>query len=141
MKALVAALVLSVVSFAAQAHVEPGKHVGQTADGASCSMEAGATYFENNEHHPLNERIKIVVDGTEFLVGHPPVVDAETAVAYFNHDLFQGIVPTSTGAKALVVDMIHTEEKEGPVRFTLIENFWKTGKKTSVVCENLVHTK
>ena len=140
MKVYAAALVLSLVSFSAQAHVEPGKHVGQTADGKPCSMEAGITYFENNAHHPLNERIKIVVDGTEFTVGHPPVVDAENAIAYFNHDLFQGIVPTSTGAKALVVDMIHSEEKEGPVRFTLIENFWKAGKKTSVVCENLTHT-
>jgi hypothetical protein len=143
MKALALASLVasSLVSFAASAHVEPGTHAGKTADGTACSMEAGVTYFENNAHHPLNERIKITVDGTEFVVGHPPVIDADNAVAYFNHDLFQGIVPTSTGAKALVVDMIHSENKEGPVRFTLIENFWKTGKKTSVVCESLAHTK
>lgn len=141
MKALIALVMMSVVSIAAQAHVEPGTHKGTTPDGKDCSMVAGVTYFENNAHHPLNERIKVTVDGVDFLVGHPPVVDAENAVAYFNHDLFQGILPTNTGAKALVIDVVHSETKEGPDRFTLIENFWKTGKKTSFICQNLVFVK
>ncbi|RYZ75277.1 MAG: hypothetical protein EOP05_08245 [Proteobacteria bacterium] len=139
--ALAALAVTSLVSFSAFAHVEPGTHTGTTAAGTACSMVAGVTYFENNAHHPLNERIKITVDGTEFTVGHPPIIDADSDVVFFNHDLFQGIVPTATGAKALIVDMIHSEEKEGPVRFKVIENFWKTGKKESVVCEALVFAK
>lgn len=142
MKAFALTLVAtSLVSFSAFAHVEPGTHTGKTSAGVECKMEAGVTYFENNAHHPLNERIKITVDGTEFTVGHPPIVDAQNEIVFFNHDMFQGVSPTSTGAKALQVEMIHTEEKEGAVSFTLIENFWKTGKKTSVVCESLVFTK
>ncbi len=135
------ALALIILSVPALAGVKAGTWTGTTADGKACSMTASETYFENSAHHPLNERIKMTVEGTEYVVGHPPIVDAATSTAFFNHDLFQGLVPTATGAKALVIDMIHSETKEGPVRFTAIENKWRTGEKTSIVCDNIVHLK
>ncbi|MES2965358.1 MAG: hypothetical protein V4760_15855 [Bdellovibrionota bacterium] len=130
------ALLFFVSSFA-QAHVEPGTHRGQTPDGKVCELVANTTYFEKGTPHPLNERIEIVVDGATFLVGHPPVIDFAATVVHFNHDVFHGVLATPTGAKALEIRMSHAPGKEGPAGFTMIENFWKTGVKSSVVCEGL----
>lgn len=139
MKLFILSLVF--VSTQAFAHIEPGSHVGATAKGASCSMEADVTYFENSMKHPLNERIKIKVGSDEFLVGHPPVIDAAQELAHFNHDVFHGVLPTSTGAKALVIEMVHTQSAEGPIAFTVVENNWKTGAKSSIRCEGLKFVK
>jgi hypothetical protein len=133
-------LVLVFVSSIAFAHVEPGTYRGMTPEGKECSMSAGATYFENNVRHPLNERIDVSAGGADFKVGHPPIVDAGQSVAFFNHDLFQGVLPTSTGAQALVIEMSHEangERAEGPRSFTLIENHWKSGEKSALVCGSL----
>lgn len=124
-------------SNAALAHIEEGTWVGATADGQTCEMTAGAQYFENNLHHPLNERIPLEVNGVKFVVGHPAVVDAEKAVAAFNHDLFQGVVATPTGANAVVVTMVHTESEEGPKNFTFITHNYKTGERKAVLCEGI----
>jgi hypothetical protein len=132
--ALALSLLVSVPAFA---HVEDGRYVGKTPDGKACEMTATGMSFENGMHHPLNERVSITVDGVAFSLRHPPVIDAATAKAFFNHDMFQGIVATPEGAKALQVDMIHTPKKEGPGSFTYIVNKWKTGEKTSVVCQNI----
>ncbi|HEX4922942.1 MAG TPA: hypothetical protein VFV50_02615 [Bdellovibrionales bacterium] len=132
MTKLITALVLFAVP--AFAHISPGVHKGLTADNKECAMTVGETYFENNVKHPLNERIKIQVDGNAFLVGHPPVVDMAQTLAFFNHDLFQGVLPTATGAKALVIEMSHEEGREGSKAFMLIENKWKTGEKAAIRC-------
>lgn len=131
-------LALSLFATVAQAHVDPGTHRGQTPDGKVCEMVADVTYFEKSTPHPLNERIKITVDGAEFVVGHPAVVDFATTLVNFNHDVFHGVLPTPKGAKALEIRMEHSPTKEGPTGFTLIENEWKSGAKTAFVCENLV---
>lgn len=135
--------ILSLVFISAQAfaHVEPGTHTGSSAKGGSCSMVADVTYFENSVKHPLNERIKIKVGNEEFLVGHPPVIDAAQELAHFNHDLFQGVLATPTGAKALIIEMVHTATAEGPIAFTVVENNWKTGAKSSIRCEGLKFVK
>lgn len=134
---------LAALTFAtsALAHVEPGIHKGTTADGKECSMVAGETYFEKNTPHPLNERIKITVDGTEFIVGHPPIINAKEAVVFFNHDVFQGLSPTSSGAKAIEIEMEHTEQFEGPKSFTFIENAWRAKTRVTYTCSNLKHQK
>lgn len=122
---------------AALAHVEQGTYKGTTADGKPCSMAAGAQYFEKNMPHPLNERIPVTVDGTAYVVGHPPIIDSQTSLVFFNHDLFQGLFPTTTGAKALEIEMVHTAEFEGPRSFTVIENFWREKKKVSYRCNDI----
>lgn len=132
------ALALSVlISVPAFAHVEDGKYVGHTADGKACEMTATGMFFENGMRHPLNERVSVTVDGVAFTLRHPPVIDAASATAFFNHDMFQGIVATADGAKALQIDMVHTPEKEGPAGFTYIVNKWKTDEKMSVVCKDI----
>ena len=132
------AVVLSVlISVPALAHVETGKYVGHTPDGKPCEMISDVMSFENGMHHPLTERVNVTMDGATFKLGHPPVIDAASATASFNHDMFQGIVATADGAKALQIDMVHTEQKEGPAGFTYIVNKWKTGEKTSVVCQEI----
>lgn len=121
----------------ASAHIEKGIHQGQTATGEVCSLSAGEQIFLNDQAHPLNERVHIQIGGDAFLVGHPPVVDAEKAIAHFNHDLFQAVLATSTGAKALIIEMVHTESKEGPESYTLITHDWKTGASSKLVCSGL----
>ncbi len=136
MKWIIASL-LAFTTTAAFAHVEPGIYKGTTADGKECSMTAGKQYFENNTPHPLYERIPVTVGGAAFNVGHPPVINAKDAIVFFNHDLFQGILPTSTGAKALEIEMVHSAEFEGPKSFTLIENFWRANRKESYKCNDI----
>lgn len=131
------AFITMFVSVSAFAHVEPGVYKGTKADQSECSMTAGVTYFEKEMPHPLNERIAVTVDGDAFIVGHPPVVNAKEALVYFNHDVFQGILPTSTGAKLIEIEMSHTDAYEGPVSFTLVENKWRTKARSSYTCQGL----
>ena len=121
----------------ANAHIEPGTWVGATIKSEECSMLVGEAFFENNMGHPLNERIRITVGADALVVGHPPVVSSADSLAYFNHDMFQGIVPTSTGAKAYIINMVHSATFEGPSSFEVIENQWKAGTKTHLKCENI----
>ena len=118
----------------ASAHIEVGVWEGKTADGAVCSMTTGATFFENNMAHPLNERIKITVDGNEFVVHHPAGLDRAKGTVAFNHDFFQGWVATSNGARGLEIEMVHSAEYEGPRSFWVTEDNWRTGKQAVTRC-------
>ena len=124
----------------AQAHIEPGTWMGKTDAGADCGFLAGAAYFEPNVQHPLNERIKVQIGNDLFVMQHPPVVDAATSTAYFNHDVFQGVLATKTGARALIISMVHTAAQEGPSAFQLIDHSWSSNTKQSVICRNLKFT-
>lgn len=139
MKCLAALSLL--LSSAAFAHIDAGTYKGKTADGKDCSFMSGPTYFEKNTPHPLNERIAITIDGKTFVVGHPPVVNAKEAVAFFDHDHFQGILPTPTGAEAVEIEMVHSAEYEGPKSLTWIGNEWREQKRASFRCENLEFVK
>ena len=129
------------LSASALAHVEVGTYTGVKEDGSVCLMTAGPGFFENNVPHPLNERIPLTVDGQTFVVHHPVVMDSSKGVVSFNHNLFQGVSPTSTGARALEVEMEHSESFEGPRSFTLMEDFWRANKQTSYKCSNIKLTK
>jgi hypothetical protein len=119
------------------AHIEPGTYKGVTNGGKECSMVAGEQYFENNKPHPLNERIRVTVGETTFVVRHPPVIRSEESLVFFNHDLFQGLEPTDTGARALEIEMVHSAELEGPRSFTWMENSWKEGRRESYRCNGI----
>ena len=125
------------VSMTAFAHVEPGTYKGMISEGKECSMTAGETYFENEMHHPLNERIRITVGAQTFVVGHPPIISSKESVVSFNHDLFQGLLPTAKGAQAVEIEMQHSEDFEGPKSFTYIENSWREKVRESYKCENI----
>lgn len=92
------------------AHVAPGEYKGLDQDGKACGFVVHEEKFENNQPHPLNERIP--VDGIYFEamaltdlwnLGHPPVVDIVKGQARFNHDLFQLVLPTTNGADSLTL--------------------------------------
>lgn len=127
-------LTLFLVASVSKAHIEPGVYKGITDKKENCEMTVVRQYFENNKPHPLNERIEIQIAGETFKVGHPPVISAKDFVVSYNHDMFQGLVPTDTGAKAVEITMVHTPEFEGPSDFNLIENKWRSGEKAGLKC-------
>ncbi|MES3038983.1 MAG: hypothetical protein V4736_13840 [Bdellovibrionota bacterium] len=127
-----------VMSATACAHMELGTYVGKTADGQACQMTVEKVYYENDVKHPLNERVAITVNNEKYLVGHPPVISVSEILASFDHDQFQGILPTATGAKALVVKMEHTPTFEGPSAFNLISHEYKANKREILNCANIV---
>jgi hypothetical protein len=132
-------LMTAMVSFSsmALAHVEPGFYFGKTPEGRTCFLQAFETYFEKNTPHPLNERVRMRIGADEFHVGHPPVIDPAQSVASFNHDLFQGVLPTAVGARVLIVEMLHSSAQEGPAAFQLIDHQWKSNKRSSLFCRGL----
>lgn len=126
------------LSTTVQAHIEPGRYVGKTPTGSDCEMQAIRQYFEGNVSHPLNERIVIQAGNAEFTVGHPPVIQIATDTAFFNHDAFQGVLPTQTGARALVIEMNHSRARaEGPTAFHVIDHQWKTDVRQAIHCSGL----
>lgn len=131
------------LTFASQAHahIEPGTHTGVTPEGTPCTMIAGETYFENNLRHPLTERISISIDGLTYIVGHPSVIDSSTGQVSFNHDLFRGVLPLPTGAAAVEIEMVHSDQSEGPRSFVVMNDNWKTQSRKVLRCQNLSHTK
>lgn len=121
----------------ALAHLETGVHEGQTEAGAPCSMLVVSHYYDNGFRHPLNERAQVAVGDQTFTVYHPPVVNRSEPSAYFNHDVFEGVAATRTGARALVIDMDHSEGADGPTGFQFIDDNWREKTRTSLNCRNL----
>lgn len=136
MKLLILPVVFA-LSTQAFAHVDPGVYRGTTPDGKPCEMKAIGTEFENGQRHPLNERVTIEYGGETFVLSHPSLIDRPAARVTFNHDLFHGVLPNASGAKAMIVEMAHTQQYEGPVAFEVIEHNWKTKASSKTRCENI----
>lgn len=137
MKSTIIALLFA--GAAAQAHIAPGVHQGVNAQGKPCSMTVGRTSFENNLQHPLNERIEISIDGVAFLVRHPATINSAQGAVGFNHDLFQGLVATTDGAKAVEIEMVHEAGAEGPKAFVMMTDSWRSRQRASYRCQSLRH--
>ena len=130
-------LILMFLSLGARADIEVGTHQGVDQNGKVCSFVAGNQTFENNSPHPLNERFSITVGEDHFQVYHPRSIDAATATVSFDHGHLEAVLPYNAGSKALVIEMTHTENFEGPTAFTWIMDNWKTGEKSKIVCSGL----
>ena len=141
MKNLFAALFAFIAATPAFAHIEPGTWTGKSAAGQECSMVVYEQTFERDMHHPLNERIRVKIGAEEFKIYHPRSIDTSKNVVNFNHDLFEGVSPTTTGSNALVIEMVHTEEFEGPSGYRWIEHNWKTKSSRAITCLNLKHVR
>lgn len=135
---LISAALASASTFA---HIEPGSWAGQTPAGAPCGFEAFEQTFENNLRHPLNERIRIRVNGDEFLIRHPYHVDAAKGLVTFDHDHFEGLTPMKGGSRAVVITMSHSESSEGPTAIRWIHHDWQAKKSATTQCSNLRHLK
>jgi len=131
------ALISILFPLIASAHIEKGTWKGSVREGVDCYMDAGDQSFVDGVHHPLNERIQVKVGAIEYVVHHPYSIDATTGTIDFNHDLFEGVVATPTGAYAIQINMIHSEDFEGPAGFSVMEHNWKTGFKELVICKSL----
>lgn len=137
MKNLVFAVVLfsSVSSFAG---LELGKYQGTSEKGV-CGIEVLSYSYENNMKHPLNEKVAVVVDNKEWTVKHPPVINEEAGKVRFDHNFFETVIPTSTGAKLLKMTINHDAEPHAPVAYTFIEdNYRDQSKSVKEVCSGLV---
>lgn len=121
----------------AMAHIEKGTWKGSVREGVDCFMDAGEQSFVDGIHHPLNERIQIKVGAIDYVVRHPYLIDTQTGTIDFNHDLFEGVFATPTGAYAIQIKMLHSPNFEGPESFSVMEHNWKTGFKELVVCQAL----
>lgn len=129
--------VLLLFSLKSMAHIEPGTWKGNVKEGVNCIMEVGAQSFENGLRHPLNERIAITIGAIQYSVHHPYSMNIQDGTVSFNHDLFEAVVPTKTGAYALQIVMKHTPEYEGPVSYSVMEDNWSTGFKEVVNCSDV----
>lgn len=120
------------------AHVDEGVFIGKTDDGSGCEMESLGTYFENNMKHPLNERVKLLVNGITYVVQHPAIIDETKGIAAFDHDQFKGYSANKKGATALVVKMDHSAQIEGPKEFYLITHTYNPDSRNVLKCSELV---
>jgi hypothetical protein len=121
----------------ALAGIEPGTYLGSSADGQPCSMLAKETYFLGGVRHPLNERVDVELNGQAFVLQHPAVISVEESLASFNHDAFESVLPTSEGAQALIVNMMHSEDDSGPIAFQHIAHKWRADERVKLECNGL----
>lgn len=133
------AVLTSFTALSAFAHIEPGIWKGVNPDGKECVLEVFEQTFESDVRHPLNERIRVRVNGDEFQIYHPRAIDATKGLVSFNHDFFEGVLATSVGSNAIVITMVHSDEFEGPSSFRWMRDNWKTGDGAMLTCEKLKH--
>ena len=120
------------------AHINEAVYAGKTEDGSRCEMKSLGTYFEDNMRHPLNERVKLLVNGITYIVQHPAIIDETKPIATFDHDQFKGYVANKTGATALVIKMDHHAQIEGPSEFYLITHTYNPDSRHVLKCSGLV---
>lgn len=119
------------------AHVSKGEYKGHDLAGKACSFKVGETWFADEIEHPLTERIEITKiaffkfspELNQFQAGHPPVVNVESGLVRFNHDIFQDVTPSFTGAVS--VTLLKGKEESGtPVGIIYIEDNYKVASKS-----------
>lgn len=119
-------------SLASLAHIEKGTYKGTDQNGNPCAFEIGDTWFDDEIEHPLTERVpltKIKFMGLKpkydlWQMGHPAVVSVESTKVGYNHNIFQDVIPTFTGAAS--VTLFKTEGKSArPVALVYMEDHYK----------------
>ena len=134
--AFTSVLFISATSFAG---LDIGKFEGTSEKGEPCKLEVVSYSYENGVHHPLNERVTVIENGNEWIVRHPPVINEEEGKVRFNHNFFETVSPTATGAKFLKMTINHDAEPHAPISYTVIEDNYKDSTKSSKeVCNSLV---
>ncbi|MBL7557022.1 MAG: hypothetical protein JNM24_14455 [Bdellovibrionaceae bacterium] len=136
-------LLVFLVGSAAMAHLQVGVYSGIQAGGQVCQVRVKNVYYLNNAAHPLNERVDIEVQGVAITLQHPPIISSEKKMAYFNHDMFQGILPTQQGAMGFEMKISHARVARDvaiPTEFHLIQHVYQGDKRSSLVCTQLKQT-
>jgi ABC-type cobalt transport system substrate-binding protein len=139
MKRLIIALML-LTTTTAFAHIQKGTYQGTDQNGKSCAFTVGGTWFEDEFEHPLSERVELTkmvfADFkpvmNHFQAGHPPVVNLDSGLVRFNHDLFQDVIPTLVGAVSVTI--LKGESEEGsPKGIIYIEDNYKNKNESKKV--------
>ncbi len=136
-------LLVFLVGSAAMAHLQVGVYSGIQVGGQVCQVRVKNVYYLNNAAHPLNERVDIEVQGVAITLQHPPIISSEKKMAYFNHDMFQGILPTQQGAMGFEMKISHARVARDvaiPTEFHLIQHVYQGDKRSSLVCTQLKQT-
>ena len=135
-------LTLAILAFApgAQAHLEIGTYRGTAGDGAECRFEVKAIEFKDGIRHPLNERVKIVIEGAEWTLKHQPRIDLERSAIGFERDLLSSAVGTVAGADAVALVMDHSPGHHGPVELVrMSQNREDPSRNLRASCGSLEH--
>lgn len=138
---LLLVLAFGSISFA---HLQTGIYTGVQSNGQPCQFNVKNVYYLNNVAHPLNERVDIDVNKIAITLQHPPIISSEKKMAYFNHDMFQGILPTQQGAMAFELKVTHarsTRDVAVPTEFHLIQHQYQNDLRSSLVCTRLQKTR
>jgi hypothetical protein len=139
MKTILALMVLT-ISVPAFAKLEEGDYRGTDTDGNECGFEIKKVSYVDDERHPLNERVEIVVDGVNVVLAHPQTIDMEQGTVEIDHDKFIGAIGVEGGIVAANLAIEHEEKEasETPTSLTLLridEN--DSSNNVTLVCEQL----
>lgn len=143
MKSIIIALLF--VAGSAQADLLLGVFEGQTANGEVCKIQVNTKYYFPDQHHPLNERVSVTVDGLNWDLAHPPVLNVEAGTVTFDHNVFQQIVALDEvgrmGSEALVMKINHDVEPHPAIEFThIVHDYRNASQSKKVTCLNLKKT-
>lgn len=136
-------LVLFLLLGSAKADILTGTYVGTTAAGVECQITLNSKYYFPDEKHPLSEKLNVTLNGLNWDLAHPPMVDAEAGLIMFDHNQFHQILAvTDNGRKAsqaLVLKINHDVEPHPATAFTFIEqDYIDSSKSYKVDCSDLI---
>jgi hypothetical protein len=126
-------------SVSAEAHLKVGKYQGKLGTaGESCEIEIKAIEFPSGVRHPLNERVRVVVNGVEWVLSHAPSVSEAPLSVQWDSSHLTGAQGTREGAFFLSLEIDHTEGHEGPSQFVLTEDYRDAGTQDRMsTCQGL----
>ncbi len=134
--------IILVGSFAL-ADLDSGHYQGVDSSGLSCEILVGDVSFENGVKHPLNERVSVVVNGQEWSLSHPKVIDEESGKVRFNHSYFEATISTARdgkfGAQYLKMTIDHDAEPHRPKEYIYLNDSYRDSvSSTKIECKSLV---
>jgi hypothetical protein len=107
-------LAVSLSGSTAWANLQIGRYSGVTPDGAACGFDVLAVEFEGGLRHPLNERVRVVVEGGNWVLRHAPSIKSAELKVEFDHDHLTAAMGERGAAQAVELTMDHSEGKDGP---------------------------
>jgi hypothetical protein len=137
-------IVIATLVFVSNAHADIlfGKMKGQDKNGQACEIEVLTKYYTDNTPHPLNERISVKFEGSQWELAHPAVIKEADSQVRFDHSFFQQIIAKPTGAASLVMAIDHEAEPHAATSFVMIDdNYRDASKSRKISCANLTLVK
>ncbi|MBS1984143.1 MAG: hypothetical protein JST16_08220 [Bdellovibrionales bacterium] len=122
----------------AHAHLDLGTYQGKDNFGLECRIAIKEINFEYNYHHPLNERVSVMVGINNYVLQHLPQIDTLKNTVTPEEGMLTGVAGTSTSSQAVRLKVSHTPGKAGPVEFTVVnqDDDYPTNSLTTV-CSDL----